>query len=78
MLTSSNAVPISENPGVGCLLFLLLGCIFFIGWNRDGLQLMALVCADLDEHGDDAEMQEPSQQEMANLLEDMAISPSLT
>ena len=37
----------------------------------------ALVCDDLDEHGDDDEMQEPSQQEVAHLLEDMAISPLL-
>ncbi len=37
----------------------------------------ALVWDDLDEHGNDDEMQEPSQQEVAHLLEDMAISPSL-
>ena len=37
----------------------------------------ALICDDLDEHGDDDEMQGPSQQ-VAHLLEDMAISPSLT
>ncbi len=39
---------------------------------------MALVTDDLDEHGDDEETQGPSQQEVADLLEDMAISPSLT
>ena len=38
----------------------------------------ALICDDLDEHGDDDEMQGPSQQETATLLDDMAISPSLT
>ncbi len=37
----------------------------------------ALVCDDLDEHGDDDEMQGPSQQEVAHLLEDMVISPSV-
>ena len=37
----------------------------------------ALVCDDLDAHGDDDEMQEPSQQEVAHLLEDMVISPAL-
>jgi hypothetical protein len=35
----------------------------------------ALVCDDLDEHGDDDEMQGPSQQDVTHLLEDMAISP---
>ncbi len=38
----------------------------------------ALVCDDLDEHGDDDEMQGPSQQGVALILEDMAIAPSLT
>ncbi len=38
----------------------------------------ALICDDLDEHGGDDEMQEPSQHEVAHLLEDMAISPTLT
>ncbi len=36
------------------------------------------VCDDLDEHGDDDEMQGPSQQGVARRLEDMAISPSET
>ena len=38
----------------------------------------ALVCDELEEHGDDDEMQGPSQQVAARMLEDMAISPSLT
>jgi hypothetical protein len=36
----------------------------------------ALVCDDLDEHWDADEMQGPSQQGVARMLEDMAISPS--
>jgi hypothetical protein len=38
----------------------------------------ALVSDDLDEHGDDDEMQGPLQQEVVCLLDDMAIFPSLT
>ena len=38
----------------------------------------ALVCDDLDEHGDDDGMQGPSQRGVARMLGDMAISPSLT
>ena len=41
MLTFFQRCAHSENPGVGCLLFLLLGCLFFIGWNWDGLQFHA-------------------------------------
>ncbi len=37
----------------------------------------ALIGDDIDGHGDDDEMQEPSQQEVAHLVEDVAISPSL-
>ncbi len=37
----------------------------------------ALVCDALDEHGDADEMQGPSQQGVARMLEDMPISPSL-
>ncbi len=36
----------------------------------------ALGCDDLHEHGDDDEMQGPTQQGVARMLEDMAISPS--
>ena len=38
----------------------------------------ALVCDDLDEHGDDDGMQGHSLQGVARMLEDMEISPSLT
>ncbi len=38
----------------------------------------ALVTDDLDEHWEDEGIQGPSQQEEPGLLEDMAISPSLT
>ncbi len=38
----------------------------------------ALVCDDLDEHGDDDEMQGRSQHGVARLPEDMAISPAET
>ncbi len=38
----------------------------------------ALVCDDLDEHGNEDEIQGPSLQGVARMLEDMEISPSLT